>query len=61
MSRVVRISDEVFKALQDKAREQGLAFASLDNVLRFMFNMPQAGRKRARARRRSDDIRNRNM
>ncbi len=48
MSRVIRISDETFKRLQDKARAAGLVFVSPDNLLRHILDMPQAGRNKGK-------------
>lgn len=44
--RVIRVSEEVFKRLQDEAREAGLAFVSPDNLLRHLLKMPLTGKKK---------------
>lgn len=43
---VIRISDEVFRRLQDEARELQEPFVSPDNLLRYLLKMPQTGTKK---------------
>ncbi len=40
MSKVIRIDDEVFRKLQEKAAELGIPFSSPNNVLRIILGLP---------------------
>ena len=46
MSKVIRIDDDVFKALQDEATKHGIPFSNPNNILRIVLGLEPLSSKR---------------
>lgn len=49
MSRVIRVSDEVYQWMQEWAKKRGHSFVSPDNLLRAVFGLKQSGKKQIKS------------